>query len=241
ITNPTATVLFKCIMAIKTRNAVIFAPHPKAWRCCQEAIRIMYETAVKHGAPEGVFTCVESPTIPDNVYLMHHEDVRLIDATGGPGAVKAAYNSGKPALGVGPGNTPVYLEKTAQLDMAVVDIITSKTFDNGTIFASEQTVVMDDEIYDLALKKFAELGAHICNEKETKVLERTVIDPETGFMQPIAVGQNATDIARMVGIPVKPNTKLLIAPIQGVGREYPLSAEKLFPVLAVYRAKSVDE
>ena len=106
ITNPTSTVLFKCIMAIKTRNAVIFGPHPKAWRCCQEAMRIMYETAVKHGAPEGVFTCLEAPTIPDNGYLMHHKEVRLIDATGGPGAVKAAYSSGKPALGVGPGNTP---------------------------------------------------------------------------------------------------------------------------------------
>ena len=198
ITNPTATVLFKCIMAIKTRNAVIFGPHPKAWRCCQEAIRIMYEAAVKHGAPEGVFTCLESPTLPDNAYLMQHKDVRLIDATGGPGAVKAAYSSGKPALGVGPGNTPVYLEKTADLDMAVVDIITSKTFDNGTICASEQTVVIDDEIYDLVLEKFADLGAHICNEKETELLGRTVIDPETGFMQPMAVGQKATDIARVM-------------------------------------------
>ena len=241
ITNPTSTVLFKCIMAIKTRNAAIFSPHPSAWHCCHEAVRIMYETALKHGAPEGVFTCLESHGLAENAYLMRHKDVGLIDATGGPGVVKAAYSSGKPALGVGPGNTPVYLEKTADLNMAVVDIITSKTFDNGTICASEQTVVMDDEIYDLALKKFAELGAHICSEKETKVLEHTVIDPETGFMQPIAVGQKATDIARMVGIPVKPNTKLLIAPIRGVGREHPLSAEKLFPVLAVYRAKSVDE
>ena len=241
ITNPTSTVLFKCIMAIKTRNAVIFGPHPKAWRCCQEAIRIMYEAAVKHGAPEGVFTCLESPTLPDNAYLMHHKDVGLIDATGGPGAVKAAYSSGKPALGVGPGNTPVYLEKTADLDMAVVDIITSKTFDNGTICASEQTVVIDDEIYDRVLQKFADLGAHICNEKETELLGRTVIDPETGFMRPMAVGQKATDIARVCGLRVKPNTKLLIAPIQGVGREHPLSVEKLFPVLAVYRAKSVDE
>ena len=241
ITNPTSTVLFKCIMAIKTRNAVIFSPHPNAWRCCYEAVKIMYETALKHGAPEGVFTCLESHGLQENAYLMRHKDVGLIDATGGPGVVKAAYSSGKPALGVGPGNTPVYLEKTADLNMAVVDIITSKTFDNGTICASEQTVVMDDEIYDLALKKFADLGAHICNASETKILERTVIDPETGFMQPIAVGQKATDIARMVGIAVKPNTKLLIAPIQGVGREHPLSVEKLFPVLSVYRAKSVDE
>jgi acetaldehyde dehydrogenase / alcohol dehydrogenase len=241
ITNPTSTVLFKCIMAIKTRNAVIFSPHPNAWRCCSEAVRIMYESALKHGAPEGVFACLESHTLQDNAYLMRHKDVGLIDATGGPGAVKAAYSSGKPALGVGPGNTPVYLEKTAELGTAVTDIVLSKTFDNGTICASEQTVVIDDEIYDVVLKKFAELGTHICNEKEAALLARTVIDPKTGFMQPMAVGQKAADIARFAGLSVKPGTKLLIAPIQGVGREHPLSVEKLFPVLAVYRAKSVDE
>src|ERR1700757_4790913 len=241
ITNPTSTVLFKCIMAIKTRNAVIFSPHPKAWHCCSEAVRIMYEIAVKHGAPEGVFTCLETPTLLDNAFLMKHKDVGLIDATGGPGVVKAAYSSGKPALGVGAGNTPVYLEKTADLNMAGVDIITSKTFDNGTICASEQTVVIDDEIYDTVLQKFADLGAHICNEKETELLERTVIDPTTGFMQPMAVGQKATNIARFIGLSVKPNTKLLVAPIQGVGPEHPLSVEKLFPVLSVYRAKSVSE
>ncbi len=241
VTNPTSTVLFKCIMAIKTRNAVVFAAHPKAWRCCQETVRIMYEAAVKHGAPEGVFGCVEAPTIPDNVYLMHHPEIRLIDATGGPGAVKAAYSSGKPALGVGAGNTPVYLEKTAQVDMAVVDIITSKTFDNGTICASEQTVVIDDEIYDVVLEKFAELGSHICSEQETATLGRVVINAETGAMQPMAVGQKALDIARFCGLRVAAETKLLIAPIAGVGREYPLSVEKLFPVLAVYRAKSTEE
>ncbi|MGB2606085.1 MAG: bifunctional acetaldehyde-CoA/alcohol dehydrogenase [Candidatus Sulfotelmatobacter sp.] len=241
ITNPTSTVLFKCIMAIKTRNAVIFSPHPNAWRCCSEAVKIMYETALQHGAPEGVFACLESHTLLDNAYLMRHKDVGLIDATGGPGAVKAAYSSGKPALGVGPGNTPVYLEKTADVNTAVTDIILSKTFDNGTICASEQTAVIDDQIYDFVLKKFAELGAHICNEKETRLLARTVIDPETGFMQPTAVGQLAADIARLAGISVAAGTKLLIAPIDGVGREHPLSVEKLFPVLAVYRAKSVDE
>ena len=241
ITNPTSTVLFKCIMAIKTRNAVIFAPHPKAGRCGAEAVRIMYEAALKHGAPEGVFGCVESNNLLDNAYLMHHNDVALIDATGGPSAVKAAYSSGKPALGVGAGNTPVYLEKTADLKTAIVDIIISKTFDNGTICASEQTVVIDDEIYDQALKMFAELGTHICNENESQLLSRTVIDPQTGCMQPMAVGQKATDIARFIGLSVKPNTKLLIAPIQGVGPENPLSVEKLFPVLAVYRARSLNE
>ena len=241
ITNPTSTVLFKCIMAIKTRNAVIFSPHPNAWRCSAEAVKIMYETAVEHGAPEGVFSCLESHTLQDNAYLMRHKDVALIDATGGPGAVKAAYSSGKPALGVGPGNTPVYLEKTADQSTAVVDIILSKTFDNGTICASEQTVVIDIEIYDSVLEKLAELGAHICNEEETELLGRTVIDPKTGFMRPMAIGQKATDIARLIGLAVKPSTKLLIAPIRGVGREHPLSVEKLFPVLAVYRAHSVDE
>ena len=178
ITNPTSTVLFKCIMAIKTRNAVIFSPHPSAWRCCFEAVRIMYETAVKHGAPEGVFTCLESHNLEDNKYLMHHKDIGLIDATGGPGAVKAAYSSGKPALGVAPAIHRCTWRRSADLDMAVVDIITSKTFDNGTICASEQTVVIDDEIYDVVLDKFAGLGAHICNEKETEILARTVIDPE---------------------------------------------------------------
>src|SRR5271167_1199657 len=222
ITNPTSTVLFKCIIAIKTRNAVIFSPHPNAWRCCSEAVKIMYEAAVKHGAPEGVFACLESHSLQDNDYLMKHKDVGLIDATGGRGAVKAAYSSGKPALGVGAGNTPVYLEKTADLNTAVVDIIISKTFDNGTICASEQTVVIDDEVYDLVLNKFAELGAHICNEKETKLLESTVIDPKTGFMQPMAVGQKAADIARLAGLSVKPGTKLLIAQIRGVGRDHPL-------------------
>jgi len=241
ITNPTSTVLFKCILAIKTRNAVIFSPHPNAWRCCSEAVKIMYESALKHGAPEGVFACLESHTLQDNAYLMRHKDVGLIDATGGPGAVKAAYSSGKPALGVGPGNTPVYLEKTADLNTAVTDIVLSKTFDNGTICASEQTAVIDDEVYDVVLKKFADLGTHICNEKETELLARVVIDPKTGFMQPLAVGQKAADIARFAGLSVKPGTKLLIAPIQGVGRGHPLSVEKLFPVLAVYRAKSVDE
>ena len=241
VTNPTSTVLFKCIMAIKTRNVAIFSPHPRAWRCSQEAVRIMYEAAVKHGAPEGVFACLKSHTLEDNAYLMHHKDVSLIDATGGPSAVKAAYSSGKPALGVGAGNTPVYLEKTADVNMAVVDIITSKTFDNGTICASEQTVVIDSEIYDIVLKKFSDLGAHICSESETELLSRTVIDPDTGFMQPMAVGQKAADIAKAVGLSVDPKTKLLVAPIAGVGREYPLSVEKLFPVLAVYRAHSAEE
>ncbi len=242
ITNPTSTVLFKCIMAIKTRNAAIFSPHPRAWHCCSEAVRIMYEAAVKHGAPEGVFSCLESHTLQDNAYLMHHPDVALIDATGGPSAVKAAYSSGKPALGVGAGNTPVYLEKSADLKTAVVDIIVSKTFDNGTICASEQTVVIDDEIYDRVLKTFADLGAHICNDKEVKLLERTVIDPADRIH------------AAHGGRPEGHRHRALCRAFGEAGHQtsdraqFKVSAANIrcrskscFPVLSVYRAKSTDE
>jgi acetaldehyde dehydrogenase/alcohol dehydrogenase len=241
VTNPTATILFKCIMAIKTRNAFIFSPHPRAARCTRAAVEIMYEAALKHGAPDGVFACLDSPTLDDNGYLMRHKEVALIDATGGRSMVRAAYGSGKPALGVGPGNTPVYVEKSADIHMAVVDIITSKTFDNGTICASEQTVVIDDEIYDRVSNRFSELGAHVCNAEETALLERTLVDPQTGYAQPLAIGQKAVDIANAIGLSVAAGTKLLIAPIKGVGRDHPLSVEKLFPVLAVYRAKSTEE
>ena len=241
ITNPTSTALFKCIMGIKARNAILFSPHPNAWKCCSQAVRIMYEAALKHGAPEGVFTCLESHSLQDNAYLMRHRDIGLIDATGGPSAVKAAYSSGKPALGVGPGNTPVYVHKTADLDMAIVDIITSKTFDNGTICSSEQTVVIDSDIYDRVLKKFEELGAYLCNQHETELLGRALINPQSGFLQPIAVGQKAADIARAAGLSVPKDTKLLLAPLEGVGPGYPLSVEKLCPVLTVYRANTVEE
>ncbi len=241
VTNPTSTALFKCIMAVKTRNCMIFSAHPRTQKCSNEAARIMAETAVKHGAPEGFLSWVEAGTIADTNYLMSRPEVRLIDATGGPGVVKAAYSSGKPALGVGAGNPPVYLEKTADLDMAVVDIITSKTFDNGTICASEQTVVIDEVIYDQVLAKFTALGAHVCTPQEVALLSTTVIDPETGYMRAEAVGQRAVDIARFIGMEVPRGTKLLLAPIGGVGREHPLSAEKLFPVLAVLKARTGDE
>lgn len=238
ITNPTSTALFKCIMAVKTRNCMIFCAHPRAAKCSYEAAGIMAESAVKHGAPEGFISWVENPTLADSHYLMQHSDVRLVDATGGPSVVKAAYSSGKPALGVGAGNTPVYLEKTADIDMAVVDIITSKTFDNGTICASEQTVVIDDAIYDQVLEKFSELGAHVCNKKQTALLSKSVIDPKTKMMNPMAVGQKASTIAEVIGLKVPDDTKMLIAPIEGVGKDYPLSGEKLFPVLSVIRVHS---
>ncbi|RJP68754.1 MAG: bifunctional acetaldehyde-CoA/alcohol dehydrogenase [Candidatus Abyssobacteria bacterium SURF_17] len=241
ITNPTGTVLFKCITCLKTRNALIFSPHFRTMRCCAEAARVMAEAAEKTGAPEGVIACIEQPTVEDTRYLFNHPDIQLIDATGGTSLVKAAYSTGKPALGVGAGNTPCYLHKSADIDTAVVDVIVSKTFDNGTVCASEQTIAIDDEIYEEVIAKFAALGAHIASEEEVKLLEDTVIHPETGMMHPLAVGQSAQDIAKQCGISVSPNVRLIIAPLKGVGKGHPLSVEKLFPVLGVLPVKSVDD
>ncbi len=241
ITNPTGTVLFKCITCLKTRNTLIFSPHFRTANCCLEAARTMGEAAERAGAPEGVIACIEKPTIEDTQYLFTHPDVQMIDATGGTSLVKAAYSTGKPALGVGAGNTPCYMHQSADIDMAVVDVIVSKTFDNGTVCASEQTIAIDEEIYDTVIKKFADLGAHIASEDEVALLEQTVIHPETGMMHPLAVGQSAQDIAKQCGMKVSPNTRLIIAPLKGVGDGHPLSVEKLFPVLGVLPVRSVDE
>ena len=241
ITNPTSTVLFKSLMVAKTRNAMIFCPHPKACRCANEAARLMYEAALAAGAPEGFISWVDAISQRDTRYLMHHPDVALIDATGGPGMVKAAYSSGKPALGVGAGNVPCYIHRSADLNMAVVDILTSKTFDNGTICASEQTVLVDRQVYDQVVELFAQLGAHVCSADEVAILERTVVDPATGAMRPTAVGQSACAIAAAVGLDVPPDTKLLLAPLRGVGRAHPLSCEKLFPVLGILPVDGPDE
>ena len=241
ITNPTGTVLFKCIACLKTRNTLIFSPHFRTANCCLESARVMAEAAEKAGAPIGVIRCIEEPTIEDTRYLFTHPDVQLIDATGGTSLVKAAYSTGKPALGVGAGNTPCYLHKSADIDMAVVDVIVSKTFDNGTVCASEQTIAIDEEIYDEVMEKFAALGAHIASEEEVRLLEQTVIHQETGMMHPLAVGQSAQDIAKQCGIKVSRNTRLIIAPLKGVGKGHPLSVEKLFPVLGVLPVKSEDD
>ena len=241
ITNPTSTVLFKALMVAKTRNALIVCAHPKAERCSNEAARIMAEAGVAAGAPEGFIQWVDEFAISDSKYLMGHPDVSLIDATGGPGAVKAAYGSGKPALGVGAGNVPCYIHQSADLRMAVVGILTSKTFDNGTICASEQTVLVDRPVYDEVVRLFGELGAHVCSAAEVALLERTVVDPVTCRMQPMAVGQAATKIAAYIGLEVAPHTKILLAPLAGVGPKHPLSCEKLFPVLGILPVDGEDE
>ena len=241
ITNPTSTVLFKSLMVAKTRNTMIFCPHPHAARCSNEAARVMYEAARTAGAPEGMLSWVDDVTHSDTRYLMRHPDVALIDATGGPGMVRAAYGSGKPALGVGAGNVPCYIHRSADLNMAVVDILTSKTFDNGTICASEQTLLVDRAVYERTIALFAELGAHVCSSEEVALLERSVVDPATGRMQPTAVGQSACTIAQAIGMPVPAGTKLLLAPLAGVGPRHPLSCEKLFPVLGIVPVDGEDE
>ncbi len=241
ITNPTSTVLFKSLMVAKTRNTMIFCPHPHAARCSNEAARVMADAARSAGAPDGMLCWVDAPTQVETRYLMRHPDVALIDATGGPGMVRAAYGSGKPALGVGAGNVPCYVHRSADLGMAVVDILTSKTFDNGTICASEQTLLVDRVVYERTLALFAELGAHVCSPAEVALLERSVVDPVTFRMQPTAVGQSACTIARAVGMDVPAETKLLLAPLAGVGPRHPLSAEKLFPVLGIVPVDGEDE
>ncbi len=241
ITNPTSTVIFKSLMIAKTRNAILFCPHPRAQRCSNEAARIMYEAGLAAGAPEGFIGWVEDLSQSDTRHLMRHPEVSLIDATGGPGMVAAAYGSGKPALGVGSGNVPCYIHGSADVEMAVVDILTSKTFDNGTICASEQTVLVDRTVHDAVLEQFRKLGAHVCSPAEVTLLEETVIDREGGHMQPNAVGQSAERIAAAIGLEVPAGTKLLIAPLSGVGRRHPLSCEKLFPVLGILPVDGEDE
>lgn len=235
VTNPTSTVLFKCIIAVKTRNTIVFSPHSRAARCSELAAKIMAEAAEKAGAPIGSIQCVPSASREDTEYLFVHPQVALIDATGGTGMVKAAYSSGKPALGVGAGNTPVFIDKSADLEMAVVDILFSKTFDNGTVCASEQTVVVHAEVYDKVQKLFEHYGAQICNEEEVEKVNKATL--HRGHMKPSMIGKPVQFIAEKSGLKLNPGTKLLITPLKGIGSDHPLSGEKLFPVLGLYQAR----
>lgn len=232
-TNPTSTVIFKALIAIKARNAIVFSPHPAAARCSQEAAAILAAGAVAAGGPEGLIGCTSLPTMEATRELMHHPDVALILATGGGGLVRAAYGSGKPAFGVGPGNVPAFVERTADIQQAVHDIMVSKTFDNGTICASEQAVVADLPVRDQVMAELQRQGARFVNPDECRALERTVVKPGGGI-NPAIVGQSATTIAGMAGLDVASGTRVLVAELDGVGREHPLSMEKLSPILAFY-------
>ena len=240
VTNPTSTTMFKSLISIKTRNPIIFAFHPSAQKCSMEAAKVVLEAAIRAGAPEHCIQWIEHPSLEATQYLMKHPGVSVILATGGSGMVKAAYSSGKPALGVGPGNVPCYIEKSANIKRAVNDLLLSKTFDNGMICASEQAVIVDKEIYDLVKQELIANNCYFLNPEEKKKVEKVVIK-EDGNVNPQIVGQSAATIAELAGIKVHPETKVLIGETKTVGPEEPLSREKLSPVLACFKVSSTEE
>ena len=237
-TNPTSTAIFKTLIALKTRNAIIISPHPRAKHSTIEAARIVLEAAVKAGAPEGIIGWIDEPSVELSQNVMRESDIIL--ATGGPAMVKAAYSSGRPALGVGAGNTPAIIDETAHIKMAVNSILLSKTFDNGVICASEQSIVVLDQVYDEVKKELAERGAYILKGEEIDKV-RSIILNEKGGLNADMVGQSAYKIAKMAGVEVPESAKVLVGEVTSVELEEPFSHEKLSPVLAMYRAKSFVE
>ncbi|QST00340.1 bifunctional acetaldehyde-CoA/alcohol dehydrogenase [Pontibacillus sp. ALD_SL1] len=241
VTNPTSTTMFKAITSIKTGNPIIFAFHPSAQKCSTEAARVVRDAAVRAGAPEHCVQWIETPSLEATQKLMTHDGISLILATGGAGMVKSAYSSGKPALGVGPGNVPCYIEKTANLKRSVNDLILSKTFDNGMICASEQAVIIDKEIYEDVKQEMIDNKCYFLNPEERAKVEKLVINEHSCAVNADIVGKPAFEIAQMAGITVPKDTKILVAELKGVGPNDPLSREKLSPVLACYRVNSTEE
>lgn len=241
VTNPTSTVIFKAMLALKTRNTIIFGFHPQAQKCCVETGKIIQAAAVAAGAPRDAIQWIEEPSLDATTDLMNNPGVQTILATGGPGMVKAAYSSGKPAIGVGPGNGPSYIEKTANIDRAVYDIVLSKNFDNGMVCASENSVVVDDEIYDQVKEEFKKWSCYFLNKEEIKKFEERFIDPRRGTVAGPVAGKSAYEIAKLCGVDVPKETKVIVAEYKGVGRKFQLSAEKLSPVFTLYRAKDHDD
>lgn len=232
-TNPTSTTIYKCIIAIKSRNGIVFSPHPSALNCTKEAALLMNEAAVKSGAPDGIIQCISKPSMAATNELMKMPEINMIIATGGSGMVKAAYSSGKPALGVGPGNAPAFIERSADIRKAVKNIIQSKSFDNSTICASEQSIITEECIKDKVVEELKAEGAYFMTEEETRIVGKALFKP--GFaMNPQFVGRSAEVIASKLGIAVPKGTKVLIGEQKGVGKDYPLSFEKLTTVLAFY-------
>ena len=236
-TNPTSTAIFKALLCLKTRNAILISPHPRAKKCTAEAARIVYEAAVKAGAPEGIIGCIEFPSLELTGELMHEADIIL--ATGGPGMVHAAYSSGKPALGVGAGNTPVIIDETADIKLAVSSIIHSKTFDNGMICASEQSVTVLDSVYNEVRAEFARRGCYFLKGDELDRVRHTILI--NGALNAKIVGQSAHTIAALAGVDVPEETKILIGEVESVELSEEFAHEKLSPVLAMYHAKDFDE
>ena len=232
-TNPTSTTIYKALIALKGRNAIDFSPHPSAARCINETSRLIAEAAERAGAPKGVISCMKNSTMEGTQELMKHPLTALILATGGTGLVKAAYSAGKPAFGVGPGNVPSYIEKTADVAKAVADILTGKCFDNGTLCSSEQAIICDEAIKDNVVEELKKQGAYCCSPQEKTLLERTIQTPRRTLNTKI-VGKSAVKIAEMAGFSVPPGTRALVANADGVGPDHPISMEKLSPTLAFY-------
>jgi len=238
-TNPTSTAIFKTIIALKTRNGIVFSPHPRAVKCTIAALNICLEAAIEAGAPEGIVGWISNPTMAATTELMKHSDIDLILATGGKDLVRAAYSSGKPAYGVGPGNVPVYIEKSANISQAVKMIADSKSFDNGTICATEQSIIVDRNVQQITIRELKQNGAYFLTEEEKVVVEK-VISPVTGKLNPNIVGQSARKIAELAGISVPFETRILIAEETRIGKDVPFSIEKLSPIFALYTADGVD-
>ena len=236
-TNPTSTAIFKCLLALKTRNAIIISPHPRAKNSTIEAVKVVLEGAIKAGAPKDILAWIDEPSLDLTNMLMRESDIIL--ATGGPGLVKAAYSSSTPALGVGAGNTPAIIDETANIEMAVSSIIHSKTFDNGMICASEQSVIIDKNIYDQVKEEFTKRGCYFLNEEEKDLVRKTIVI--NGALNAKIVGQKASTIAELAGVKVPENTKILIGEVESADMEEEFAHEKLSPVLACYKAETFDE
>ena len=237
VTNPTSTVMFKILICLKSRNPIIISSHRGATKCCAEAVRICYEAALSAGAPEDCIQMISSGSREFTQMMMAHPKVALILATGGTGLVKAAYSSGNPAIGVGPGNVPVFIDESADIPFAVSNIISSKTFDNGTVCASEQAIVMVDSIEQQVKAEFERQNCYFLTNEEIKKVEQIAIIPETNSMSAQVVGQSVSAIVKLAGISVPEGTKILLAKLDGIGKDFPLSNEVLAPILAFYSAK----
>ncbi|APS30051.1 bifunctional acetaldehyde-CoA/alcohol dehydrogenase [Pectobacterium brasiliense] len=238
-TNPTSTAIFKALISLKTRNGIIFSPHPRAKNATNKAADIVLQAAIAAGAPKDIIGWIDQPSVDLSNQLMHHPDINLILATGGPGMVKAAYSSGKPAIGVGAGNTPVVVDETADIKRAVASILMSKTFDNGVICASEQSVIVVDSVYDAVRERFATHGGYMLKGKELHAVQGILL--KNGSLNADIVGQPAPKIAEMAGITVPANTKVLIGEVTAVDESEPFAHEKLSPTLAMYRAKDFND
>jgi len=238
-TNPTSTAFFKTLIALKTRNSIVVSPHPYAIQCTNEALKVCDDAAVSAGAPKGLIQCLTMASMDATQQLMKHPDVNLILATGGSALVKAAYSSGKPAYGVGPGNVPVYIERSAKIEKAVKDIIDSKSFDYGTICATEQAIVVDRNILELVNRELKKNGAYILSDEEKLIMEK-VVSPVPGKVNPKIVGKSPQAIAKLAGITLPEGIRVIVGMETKVGKEIPFSLEKLSPVFAMYVASDLN-